>query len=115
MSTTTLRYHAVKNKVEAVHIAIPWKAAYLLAGIFVVAMLALYIFRVNQLTQGAYTIKKYNKELASLSVQQSNLETSFAQSSFLGKAQDAAIKLDFEKTTDIIYIKILQGSLAEAK
>ncbi len=68
-----------------------------------------------QLTQGAYLIKKYNKEVGSLTAQNKTLETGFAESGFLGSVQEKAQALNFEKTTGVTYITVMSGSLAEAK
>ncbi len=115
MTTTTLSYRAIHSKIYSVNfIKINLKLIYFLAVLFSLIMLIFYIFRVNELTQGAYLIKNYNKEISSLLAENRNLQTNFAESSFLGLAQERAKELNFEKTTDVKYIQILQSSLAEA-
>lgn len=78
-------------------------------------LLLFYIFEVNQLTQGSFLIKNYNKDIKNLLVENRDLQTNFGQASFLVSVQDKAQALNFEKTTHVTYVKILQSFLAEAK
>ncbi len=116
MTTTTLSYRALQHKIIPLNfIKINLKLVYFLAILFSLVMLVFYIFTVNELTKGAYLIKNYNKEVVSLLEENRNLQTNFAESDFLGLAQEKAKELSFEKTTNVTYIQILQNSLAEAK
>jgi hypothetical protein len=118
MSTATLRLHyrAIGKKVASGQlIHIPFKFIYFLMAVCSLCLLVLYIVNVNQLTQGAYTIKNYNKEVSSLSAENDNLQATFAESSFLGTVQEQAQALSFEKVTNVKYVQILQNSLAQAK
>ncbi|MSU54873.1 MAG: hypothetical protein EXS48_03540 [Candidatus Staskawiczbacteria bacterium] len=122
MSTAILRLHyktathKIKNKISAVAaVRINWKAVYSAAFLFCLAMLAWYIVMVNQLTKGAYLIKSYNKDIRTLTTENKVLEAGFAESEFFGKVGLKARKLSFEKTTNVIYLQLLQNSLAEAK
>ncbi len=116
MTTTTLGYRGIYQKVSsASFIKIPWKLVYVLLSSLSLVLLLFYIFRVNELTQGAYLIRSYNKEITSLSVENRNLQTHFAESGFLGQATQKAQELSFQKITQVKYVQILQNSLAEAK
>jgi hypothetical protein len=118
MSTAILRLHykAMQRRVTSVAMPkIPWKFIYILVGLFSFVLLVSYIFVVNQLTQGAYTIKSYHKELSGLLEENTHLQASFAENSFLGIAQENAQKLNFEKITSVKYVQILETSLAQAK
>ncbi|OGZ62937.1 MAG: hypothetical protein A2639_01450 [Candidatus Staskawiczbacteria bacterium RIFCSPHIGHO2_01_FULL_34_27] len=94
---------------------INWKAVYFLGIIFFLIMLISYVFLVNQLTGGIYTVKSYDKEISALLEENKRLENSFAQTSFLGSVQVRAQGFSFEKTTQVKYINILDSSLAKAK
>ena len=78
-------------------------------------MLVMYVFLVNQLTGGTYLIKNYNKEIESLSRENKILENNFAEAGFLGSVQNKTRELNFEKTTKVTYVQILDNSLAKAK
>jgi len=78
-------------------------------------MLVIYVVLINNLTQGSYLIKNYNKQMDTLLTQNKNLQTSFAESGFLGNVQDRVQALSFEKTTQITYVQLLDNSLGMAK
>src|SRR3989344_6120979 len=108
MMTLTLASRALQGKVKsAVAFAVPWKAVFFVALLALVCMLVSYIFLVNELTRGAYLIKKYNAQIGELSRENSMLEVGFAESGFLGKATKRAKALNFERTKAITYIQIL--------
>jgi len=52
----------------------------------------------------------YEKQISQLSEENKNLEISFAESSFLGQALIKIKALNFQKTTSVKYIQILDGS-----
>jgi hypothetical protein len=84
MSATILSYRAIQNKIISLNfIKINWKIIYSLVILFSLILLMFYIFRVNELTQGAYSIKNYNKKINSLSKENRALEVNFAKSGFL--------------------------------
>ncbi len=78
------------------------------------AMLMLYIFGINALTQGTYTIKNYNSEVKSLLAENRNLQIEANQTSYLGLTLQKAQELNFQKSTDITYVHVMQDSLAKA-
>ena len=87
MSTATLRLHyrAIQNKVTSIQaIKINWKLLYFLAFMCSLAMLVFYVFGVNQLIQGTYLIKNYNKEIKNLLAENRSLEVVGTEASFLG-------------------------------
>ncbi len=113
MTTATLYYRTIQSKVISLHFfKINIKLVYALALLLSLIMLIFYIARVNQLTQGAYAIKNYNKEISGLLAKNKDLQTNFAESEFLGQALTKAQGLSFEKTTNVKYVQILQTSLA---
>lgn len=118
MSTAilSLPYRIFWRNISSVRgLRFPWKALYLLVMVAAVCMVFFYIFTINQLTQGAYIIKNYNREIGSLLAENKNLQASFDQTSFLGGVQQKAQALSFQKTANIKYLQILQHSLAEAR
>jgi hypothetical protein len=116
MTTIALTYRGIHQKVKSLSLpAIHWKLVSLLGILFFVAMLVSYVFLVNQLTRGVYLIKNYNKEISALSKENRLLETHFAESGFLGKVTQQAKSLNFEKTTQVTYIQVLDSPLAQAK
>ena len=85
-------------------------------GFFMVcSLLVFYAFLINELTGGTYLIKNYDNQIEKLSQDNKNLEVSFAKTGFLGMVEQKAEALNFEKTTSVKYIQILDASLAKAK
>ena len=108
--------HKIKNKMTSAGvIKINWKLFYFLALSLSLVMLVSYIFMVNQLIQGAYVIKNYNKDIKVLLAENTELLASFAEVDFLGSVQERAKALSFQKTTGVKYLQILQSPLAQAK
>lgn len=120
MTTATLASSRVQKnfraKIESVDLPlINWKAV-CFAGFFVsLAMLVFYVWQINDLTRGFYTINSYGKQLSELSEQNKNLQISFAESSFLGEALEKIQALNFQKTTSVKYIQVLDNSVATIK
>ncbi len=110
MTILTLSYRAIESRVAFIN----WKIIYSVSILFLLLMLVFYVFLVNELTEGAYLIKNYDKEIKMLFQENKNLEANFAQAQFLGQVTAKAKELSFEKTTNIKYIKILESSLAKA-
>ncbi len=117
MSTAALRLQAraIQNKVTALQaININWRFVYFMAFMCSLAMLVIYIFGINALTQGTYTIKKYNSEVKTLLAENRNLQIDANQTSYLGLTLQKAQELNFQKSTNITYVHVLQDSLAKA-
>ncbi len=111
-----LRHQAAQSKIAFVQIInINVKLVYSLLALCCLAMLVFYILTINMLTAGAYLIKSDTRQLQALLAENDSLQTNVAQASFLGFAQEKAQELNFEKTTNIKYVQILQNSLAVAK
>ena len=116
MTTATLNYKSIQYKISLTRlIKINWKRVYIAALACSLMLLVLYIFRVNELTQGAFLIKNYTKKIYVISQENKILESDFAESGLLGQVQERASQLGFKKTTQVTYIQMLQNSLAEAK
>ncbi len=116
MTTLTLTHKQIYHKVRLLNLPnINWKLVSFLTMLFFVAMLVLYVLLVNKLTDGVYLIKSYNKEMSILSRDNKMLETTFAQSGLLGKVTEQAKNLNFEKTTQVTYVHILDSPLAKVK
>ncbi len=115
MTTATLAYKAVQSKVTSIHLVkIPWKLMYFSATLLCFFMVIWYIFLINQLTNGTYIIKNYNKQIHTITAENKTLENSFAKSGFLGSVEEKTQALNFEKTTHVTYVQILDNSLARA-
>ena len=116
MTTLTLAYRHITAKTKFGNLPIiPWKYIAFFGALSLTGMLVLYVISVNQLTMGTYSIKNYDKQIAQLTKENKVLETSFAESEFLGNVQKRVKELHFEKTTAVTYVKILEGSLGLAK
>jgi len=94
---------------------INWKAVCFAGLIMSLFLLVFYVWQVNDLTKGSYLVNSYNKQISKLSDENKNLQVSFAESSFLGQALEKIQALNFQKTTSVKYIQVLEGSVATAK
>src|SRR3989344_1084697 len=113
MTTLALSAKSVQRKVKSISLPmINWKLFYLM-GIALVLVIS-YIFLINQLTEGVYLIKKYNKDISSLYKENDVLEARFAKINFMENVVSKTKELSFEKTKDIKYLQIIESSLASA-
>ncbi len=114
MKSIAIKQNSSYNKVSALSLpGINWKLFYLGMLLMFSVVLVFYVFSVNELTKGVYTIKQYNKEITSLVKENKILANNFSNNNFLIKTQDRAEQLAFEKTKDIKYVQILETSLAK--
>jgi hypothetical protein len=93
---------------------INWKKVCFIGFFISLSLLVFYVWQINNLTSGSYLVNSYEKQISNLSAENKNLQVSFAESSFLGQALVKIQALNFQKTTSVKYIQILDGS-AEAK
>ncbi len=119
MTTLALNYsriqHKVQSKVSSASLpSVNWKILCLIGFTVCSALLFFYIYQINGLTKGAYTITSYENNLDKLSQENRNLQVSFAESSFLGEVLVKAQASDFQKTTSVKYIQVLDNSFAKA-
>ena len=115
MTTATLSYYRVqrnlKAKINSVNLpAIDWKKVCFIGFFMGSALLVFYVWQINDLTRGSYLINTYEKQINALSGENKNLEISFAESSFLGQTLSKIQALNFQKTTSVKYIQILDSS-----
>jgi len=104
MTTLTLSYSS--------WLGINWKMVCTAGFLVACSLLIIYAFLINELTGGTYLIKNYDKQIDTLSQENRNLEVSFAKTGFLGSVEQKTQELNFEKTTSVKYIKILDTSVA---
>ena len=116
MTSIALSTRAVNQKVRTLHLPVlNWSMVYGGMIVALAVMLVMYVVLINNLTRGSYLIKSYNKEVDTLTTQNKNLQTAFAESGFLGNVQDRVRLLSFEKTTNITYVQMLDSSLSMVK
>jgi len=115
MTTIALNYYKaqknIQEKVDSIDFpVINWKAI-TFAGFFItLVLLVFYVWQINDLTRGSYTINNYEKQISQLSGENKSLQVSFAESSFLGQALVKIQALNFQRTTSVKYIQILDSS-----
>lgn len=116
MTTITLSYRAIQNKVKLISLPkINWKLVYIFGILLCLLLAVFYIFSINKLTYGTYLIKNYNKEIIQLSKENKALEADFAKIGFLDQIHKEVKNLGFEKPSQIKYIEIINTSLAKAR
>lgn len=92
-----------------------WKIICAAGFLMTCCLLILYAFLVNQLTGGTYLIKNFDKQIEALFQENRNLEVGFAKIGLLESVEERSQELNFEKTTSVKYIQILDTSVAKAK
>jgi hypothetical protein len=118
MTTIALGYHKVQKnlqaKIDSLNLpAVNWKLVCFAGFFMILALLVFYVWQINDLTRGFYLTNTYEKQISKLSEENKNLQVSFAENSFLGQALEKIKALNFQKTTSVKYIQILDSS-AEA-
>lgn len=124
MTTATLAYKAIHKKFTAVSMPLAvvlrarprfsWRAGYTLAIGLLLLLAVAYVLQINALTAGAYTMKTSQKEFTKLLETNRGLEAHFAQTGFLGGFLEKAKDHQFEKTTVIKYLQMLEPAFAKA-
>lgn len=114
MTTLAIAYFAAQ-KVQKKTEVINWKII-CVSGLFAVfVLLFFYAVLVISLINGTYLAKSYQSQISELSRESRGLEVSFAETGFMKTVRQKAEALNFEKTTSVKYIQILNTSLAKAK
>lgn len=106
----------VQRKVESAQVPqVNWAKFCLIGFAFCILLLIFYIYQINVLTRETYFISSYKNDINEILQANKKLEVNFAENSFLGEVLDRVQALDFEKTTSVKYIQVLDASLANAK
>lgn len=112
MTTTTLKYRSVQDKIAILSFPkINWKLIYFCGGLFLLVTLIFYVFAINELTKGTYLIKKYNKDVDILLQENRILEANAAKTVFLEDLEFRAKSLGFERTAEVKYLQIVENYL----
>jgi len=120
MTTATLTHSQMRKNTytKAKTVELPQINLAIICVVGAVACLFLlffYIYQINILTKGTYLISSYKNSIEEISEANKKLEVSFAENSFLGEVLTKTQELNFEKTTAVKYIQVLESSLAKAK
>lgn len=80
---------------------------FLISGLILLfGLLGLYIFQINEITKGMFSVKNYNKKLENLLQENKILEIKFSQLSSLENLGLLVAQLNFDEAGKIDYIKI---------
>jgi hypothetical protein len=117
MTTAVFGYIRTQRKIRAKvnPISFPtinWKALCFIGFFVALPLLVFYVWQINDLTRGSYLTVSYEKQISKLSDENKTLQVSFAESSFLGQALEKIKALNFQKTTSVKYMRILDDSVA---
>jgi hypothetical protein len=115
MTTATLNLYRVQKNLQAKMDSVDfpvvnWKSVCCIGFCMSLALLVFYVWQINDLTRGSYLTSTYEKQISALSQENKGLEVSFAESSFLGQALEKIQALNFQRTTSVKYIQILDSS-----
>lgn len=99
----------------ALKLSINWKVFCIISFAMLFSPLIFYIYQINNLTSGTYSISMYETKIAELSKENRKLEVAFAESSFLGDVESRTRQLNFQKTSGVKYIEVPDYLLAKAK
>ena len=104
MTTSTLAYPSINLP------RVNWKI-YCLCGFSMILCLSVfYVFSINNMTNGTYLIKDYQKQIDKLLVENKTLEQGFARTSFMGTIGEKTQEMSFQKVKEVKYIQILEAS-----
>ena len=120
MTTATLSYPRIhkNNHSKTKSMELPqanWGIICIVGIVFCSFLLFFYIYQINVLTRGTYLVAGYENTIDKISEENQKLEVNFAENSFLGEVLTKTQDLNFQKTTLVKYIQVLESSLANAK
>jgi hypothetical protein len=105
MITLALNYSKVQKNLPSIN----WKAFCCVGFFMMLVLLVFYVWQINDLTRGSYTINSYENQISKLSDENKNLQVSFAESSFLGQALTKIQAMNFQKTTSVKYVQVMDS------
>jgi len=115
MTTATLKLSSAQGRAQTLSLPkINWKVFCVISFAVLIFSLIFYIYQVNNLTSGTYSIKMYESKIAELSKENRKLEVAFAESSFLGAVEAKTRELNFRKTSGLKYIQVSAALLVKA-
>lgn len=112
MTTLALNYFKVQERSLP---QVNWNIVCFTGFFISLALLIFYVWQINDLTRGSYSVNNYEKEIKELSNENKSLQISFAESDFLGQVLIKTHALNFQKVTSVKYIQILDSPVAAAK
>jgi len=106
----------IQTQIDSVELPlVDWKSVCFIGFFVSLALLVFYVWQISVLTRGAYLINSYENQISQISNENKNLQVSFAESSFLGQALEKVQALNFQKTSSVKYIRILDNSAEVAQ
>jgi len=96
--TTTLLYHN--------------KLAWIISCIVLASLLGIYIIQISWLTAAAYAISDQEDAIRSLKNETKSLEIQYVTSSTFTSLKELALEHNFEKITNVVYIRGTEGIVA---
>ena len=106
----------IQTKIDSMETpSVNWKAICLVGFFAGLSLLIFYAWQVNGLARGAYLINTYEKQISKLTDENKNLQISFAENSFLGQALVKVQALNFQRTTSVKYINVVDTSAVVAE
>jgi len=98
---------AVLSRLESISLPeLNWKMVCAIGFCVVFLSTSFYAWQIVSSTRDYYLINKYQKEINKLSLENKNLQVSFAESAFLGEVLAKAGAMNFQKINSIKYIEI---------
>lgn len=93
--------------IKKLSLKINLRAFWISSFILIALLLGFYIFQVNKIIQNSYLIKKYEKKLSAVTLENNNLKINFAKFHSLDNIEKEVFNLNFEKIGEVKYIQIL--------
>ena len=87
----------------------------IIISILIFTPLVFHILQVNALTRETYLVKNYEKKLEQLYSESETLKVDFSKVNSLSNVDNYLQDGNFEKVTQIKYIRILEGSVAASR
>ena len=87
------------------------KIFYFFVFVSIIILSSFYIFQANVMTKETYLIQGYQRELSETAQENMDLEISFSQMNSLVNVEDLVRGLNFEKVTQVHYLKVSEGQM----
>lgn len=90
------------------------KLAWIINCIVLAFLLTIYIVQINALTAAAYAISDQEDAIRNLKNEVKTLEIQYVDNSTFWSLKELALQHNFEKITNVIYIKSTEGIIAKS-
>lgn len=80
--------------------------------ILIASLVVFYIFQISEITKASFSIFAHGREIPALSQENKNLEARVFQEQSLANAEAISKNFNYEKVSNVYYIKVMDNEMA---